>query len=117
MKFLLDTYVLKEIGRAELHENVAALDTIDDSDLAASVSSVRETAKGIKKSIGPTLSRTCPPTLPTPSSPPMKVGILPVDDNIARFEPFFHSFTELHRHCALFWDSTTANVVFASLHD
>ncbi|MBB5536227.1 hypothetical protein GGD55_002934 [Rhizobium giardinii] len=35
MKFLLDTYVLKEIGRAELHENVAArLDTIDDSDLA-----------------------------------------------------------------------------------
>ncbi|OWO92873.1 hypothetical protein B5E41_20755 [Rhizobium esperanzae] len=49
MKFLLDTYVLKEIGRAELHENVAALDMIDDSDLAASVSSVRETAKGIKK--------------------------------------------------------------------
>jgi len=45
---------LKEIGRAEQHENVAArLYTIDDSDLSISVSSAREIAKGIKKASDP----------------------------------------------------------------
>ncbi|MGX5845325.1 PIN domain-containing protein [Mesorhizobium sp. ArgA1] len=50
MKFLLDTNVLKEISRPQPHENVAAwLDTIDDTDLAISVISVREISKGIEK--------------------------------------------------------------------
>jgi len=50
LKYLLDTNVLKEIGRAEPHENVSAwLDTVDDSELAISVLSVREIAKGIEK--------------------------------------------------------------------
>lgn len=50
MKYLLDTNVLKEIGRPEPHENVASwLDTIDDTDLAISVISVREISKGIEK--------------------------------------------------------------------
>nr|ASK41039.1 hypothetical protein [Rhizobium rhizogenes]ASK41209.1 hypothetical protein [Agrobacterium tumefaciens] len=50
LKYLLDTNVLKEIGRPEPHENVAAwLDTIDDTDLAISVISVREISKGIEK--------------------------------------------------------------------
>lgn len=50
MKYLLDTNVLKEIGRPEPHKNVAAwLDTIDDTDLAISVISVREISKGIEK--------------------------------------------------------------------
>ncbi|MBB2830550.1 UNVERIFIED_ORG: hypothetical protein GGD51_000651 [Rhizobium esperanzae] len=50
MKYLLDTNVLKEIGRPEPHENVAAwLDTVDDTALAISVISVREIAKGIER--------------------------------------------------------------------
>ncbi|MBB6305565.1 MULTISPECIES: type II toxin-antitoxin system VapC family toxin [Rhizobium] len=50
MKYLLDTNVLKEIGRPVPHENVAAwLDTVDDTDLAISVISVREISKGIGK--------------------------------------------------------------------
>ncbi|AYG70599.1 type II toxin-antitoxin system VapC family toxin [Rhizobium sp. CCGE531] len=50
MKYLLDTNVLKEIGRPVPHENVAAwLDTVDDTDLAISVTSVREISKGIEK--------------------------------------------------------------------
>ncbi|RWA98197.1 type II toxin-antitoxin system VapC family toxin [Mesorhizobium sp.] len=50
MKYLLDTNVLKEIGRPVPHENVAAwLDTIDDTELAISVISVREISKGIEK--------------------------------------------------------------------
>ncbi len=50
VKYLLDTNVLKEIGRAQPHKNVAAwLDTVDDIDLAISVISVREISKGIEK--------------------------------------------------------------------
>ncbi|AYG64138.1 type II toxin-antitoxin system VapC family toxin (plasmid) [Rhizobium jaguaris] len=50
LKYLLDTNVLKEIGRPVPHENVAAwLDTVDDTDLAISVISVREISKGIEK--------------------------------------------------------------------
>lgn len=50
MKYLLDTNVLKEITRAEPHENVSAwLDTVDDTDLAISVISIREISKGIEK--------------------------------------------------------------------
>ncbi len=50
MKYLLDTNVLKEISRAEPHKNVSAwLDTVDDTELAISVISVREISKGIEK--------------------------------------------------------------------
>lgn len=50
MKYLLDTNVLKEVGKPVPHRNVAAwLDTVDDVDLALSVISVRENAKGIEK--------------------------------------------------------------------
>ena len=50
MKYLLDTMVLKEIGRSVPHENVEAwLATVDDRDLAISAISVREIGKGIEK--------------------------------------------------------------------
>jgi len=50
VKYLLDTMVLKEIGRSVPHENVEAwLATVDDSDLAISAISVREIWKGIEK--------------------------------------------------------------------
>jgi predicted nucleic acid-binding protein len=50
MKYLLDTNVLREIGRTTPHKNVAAwLDTVDDADLAISALTVREVVKGIAK--------------------------------------------------------------------
>jgi len=50
LRYLLDTNVLKEVGKRSSHENVAAwLDTVDDLDLAISVISVREIWKGIEK--------------------------------------------------------------------
>lgn len=50
MKYLLDTNVLREIGKTDPHEHVAAwLKTVDDSDLAISVLSVREITKGVAK--------------------------------------------------------------------
>ncbi|AGS25346.1 PilT domain-containing protein (plasmid) [Rhizobium etli bv. mimosae str. Mim1] len=53
----------------------AWLDTIDDTDLAISVISVREIAKGIEKKSGKPRkpSQTRSPRLPMPSSPPTKV--------------------------------------------
>jgi predicted nucleic acid-binding protein len=48
MRFLLDTNVFREIGRAAPHINVAAwLAKVDDSDLAISVLTLREVRKGI----------------------------------------------------------------------
>jgi predicted nucleic acid-binding protein len=56
MKYLLDTNVLRELGKTRPHQNVAAwLKTVDDADLSISALSVREIAKGIAK-----LSRTKP---------------------------------------------------------
>jgi predicted nucleic acid-binding protein len=50
MRFLLDTNVFREIGRATPHANVAAwLANADDRDLAISVLTVREVRKGIIK--------------------------------------------------------------------
>jgi predicted nucleic acid-binding protein len=50
LKYLLDTNVIKEIGRPVPHQNVAAwFDGVDDSDLAISVISVREIFKGVEK--------------------------------------------------------------------
>jgi hypothetical protein len=50
VKYLLDTMVLKEIGKMKPHQNVGAwLDTVDDLDLAISVISVREIWKGIER--------------------------------------------------------------------
>jgi predicted nucleic acid-binding protein len=50
MRFLLDTNVFREIGRATPHANVAAwLANADDGDLAISVLTVREVRKGIIK--------------------------------------------------------------------
>ena len=50
MKYLLDTNVLKEVGRATPHENVLAwLNTVDDAELAISAISVREIWKGIER--------------------------------------------------------------------
>lgn len=47
---MLDTNVLKESTRANPHEHVSAwLKTVDDSDLAISVISVREIWRGIEK--------------------------------------------------------------------
>ena len=50
MKYLLDTNVLRELGKTSPHKNVAAwLKTVDDSDLAISALSVREIIKGVAK--------------------------------------------------------------------
>jgi len=48
MKYLLDTNVFREVGKAQPHANVQAwLDTVDDSELALSALTVREVTKGI----------------------------------------------------------------------
>ncbi len=50
MKYLLDTNVIKELGKKPPHLNVKAwLATVDDSDLAISAISLREIYKGIEK--------------------------------------------------------------------
>jgi predicted nucleic acid-binding protein len=50
MKYLLDTNVLREIGRASPHEHVTTwMASVDDADLAISALTVREVIKGITK--------------------------------------------------------------------
>lgn len=50
MKYLLDTNVLRELGKTSPHKNVATwLRTVDDADLAISALTVREVAKGVAK--------------------------------------------------------------------
>jgi predicted nucleic acid-binding protein len=50
MKYLLDTNVLRELGRTSPHKNVAAwLKSVDDADLTISALTVREIAKGVAK--------------------------------------------------------------------
>jgi predicted nucleic acid-binding protein len=50
MKYLLDTNVLRELGKTTQHKNVAAwLKSVDDADLAISTLTVREIAKGVAK--------------------------------------------------------------------
>lgn len=50
MKYLLDTNVLRELGKTAPHKNVAAwLKGVDDADLAISALTVREVAKGVAK--------------------------------------------------------------------
>ncbi|MGE0723771.1 MAG: hypothetical protein AB7O45_05325 [Alphaproteobacteria bacterium] len=50
MKYLLDTNVLRELGKTTPHKNVATwLKSVDDADLAISALSVREIAKGVAK--------------------------------------------------------------------
>jgi predicted nucleic acid-binding protein len=50
MKYLLDTNVLRELGKTSPHKNVAAwLTSVDDADLTISALTVREIAKGVAK--------------------------------------------------------------------
>ena len=57
MRCLLDTMVIKEIGKPNPHQNVEAwLATVDDLDLAISVINVREIWKGIERK----RERSCP---------------------------------------------------------
>src|SRR5271169_1329921 len=50
MKYLPDTNIFREIGKAEPDENVADwLNGVDDADLAISALTVREVRKGIEK--------------------------------------------------------------------
>ncbi len=50
MKYLLDTNVLRELGKTSPHRNVAAwLKSVDDADLAISALTVREITKGVAK--------------------------------------------------------------------
>jgi predicted nucleic acid-binding protein len=50
MKYLLDTNVLRELGKTTPHKNVAAwLKTVDDADLSISALTVREVTKGVAK--------------------------------------------------------------------
>lgn len=61
MKYLLDTNILRELGKTAPHKNVAAwLKTVDDADLAISALTVREVAKGLAK-----LKKTKPGTAAT----------------------------------------------------
>ena len=61
MKYLLDTNVLRELGKTSPHKNVAAwLKSVDDTDLAISAVTVREIAKGVAK-----LRKTKPETATT----------------------------------------------------
>jgi toxin FitB len=49
MKYLLDTNVLREMGRAHPHENVASwLASVDDADLALCSLSVKEIRRGVE---------------------------------------------------------------------
>lgn len=50
MKYLLDTNVLRELGKSTPHKNVAAwLKTVDDADLSISALTVREVTKGVAR--------------------------------------------------------------------
>lgn len=50
MKYLLDTNVLRELGKTSPHKNAAAwLKGVDDADLAISALTVREVVKGVAK--------------------------------------------------------------------
>jgi predicted nucleic acid-binding protein len=50
MKYLLDTNVLRELGKTLPHKNVAAwLKTVEDYDLAISALTVREITKGVAR--------------------------------------------------------------------
>lgn len=50
MKYLLDTNVLRELGKTSPHKNVAAwLNSVDDADLAISALTVCEIAKGVAR--------------------------------------------------------------------
>jgi predicted nucleic acid-binding protein len=50
MKYLLDTNVLRELGKTSPHKNVAAwLKSVNDIDLTISALTVREIAKGVAK--------------------------------------------------------------------
>jgi predicted nucleic acid-binding protein len=50
MKYLLDTNVLRELGKTLPHKNVAAwLKSVDDANLTISALTVREIAKGVAK--------------------------------------------------------------------
>jgi predicted nucleic acid-binding protein len=50
MKYLLDTNVLRELGKTTPHQNVSAwLKTVDDADMAISALSVREIVKGVER--------------------------------------------------------------------
>jgi predicted nucleic acid-binding protein len=50
MKYLLDTNVLRELGKTSPRKNVAAwLKSVDDADLTISALTVREIAKGVAK--------------------------------------------------------------------
>lgn len=61
MKYLLDTNVLRELGKTSPHKNVAAwLKSVDDADLAISALTVREITKGVAK-----LGKTKPETAAT----------------------------------------------------
>ena len=50
MKYLLDTNVVRELGKTSPYKNVAAwLKSVDDADLTISTLTVREIAKGVAK--------------------------------------------------------------------
>lgn len=85
MKYLLDTNVLREIGKTSPHKNVAAwLKSVDDADLAISALTVREIAKGVVK-----LRKTKPDTAATLAAAVAAIfdafdgRILPIDRAVA----------------------------------
>lgn len=85
MKYLLDTNVLRELGKTSPHKNVAAwLKSVDDADLAISALTVREIAKGVAK-----LRKTKPETAAALSATVTAIfdafegRILPIDRAVA----------------------------------
>jgi len=85
MKYLLDTNVLRELGKTSPHKNVAAwLRSVDDTDLAISALTVREITKGVAK-----LRKTKPETAAALSATVAAIfdafedRILPIDRAVA----------------------------------
>lgn len=84
---MLDTNVLRELGKTSPHKNVAAwLRNVDDTDLAISALSVREIAKGVAK-----LRKTKPETAAALATTVSAIfdafgeRILPIDRAVASF--------------------------------
>ncbi len=85
MKYLLDTMLLKEIGKSKPHRNVEAwLATVDDLDLAISAINVREIWKGIERqrAVNPVLADRLQAAAQFVFSA-YRGRILPVDEEIA----------------------------------
>lgn len=78
MKYLIDTNILRELGKTNPHGNVAAWQkTVDDAELAISALTVREVAKGVAKRAHPLSGRAMTETASRMFSGPPFGGQMP----------------------------------------